>query len=84
MNLLFTTKTCPNCPAAEKVLQENGIEYEKLYAEEMPTLAQHYRILSVPTLVVDTKPWSEPLDLYVGLSNIIGFAEGGAHSGGLQ
>ena len=69
MNLLFTTKTCPNCPAAEKVLRDHGIEYEKIYAEDKPELASYYGVMSVPTLITDDA------DLLTGVSEIIRFAE---------
>lgn len=69
MSLLFTTKTCPNCPAAEKALQEYGIEYEKIYAEDKPELARRWGVMSVPALITDDA------DLLTGVSEIIRFAE---------
>ena len=70
MNLLFTTKACPNCPAAEKVLQEYRIQYKKIYAEDDPDSAYAFGIMQAPTLVE-----AESHVLHVGLSNIIRFAE---------
>lgn len=49
--LLFTTKTCPNCPNAKRQLASQGIEYTLVDCEEQPALAQKYGIKSVPTLV---------------------------------
>lgn len=49
--LLFTTKTCPNCPNAKRQLQNAGVPYTLVDAEEQPALAQKYGIKSVPTLV---------------------------------
>lgn len=69
MSLLFTTKTCPNCLAAEKALQEYGIEYEKIYAEDKPELARRWGVMSVPALITDDA------DLITGASEIIRFAE---------
>ncbi len=53
--LLFTTKTCPNCPNAKRQLASQGIEYTLVDCEEQPALAQKYGIKSVPTLVVGEK-----------------------------
>ncbi|MBR1938730.1 MAG: ribonucleoside triphosphate reductase [Spirochaetales bacterium] len=65
--LLFTTKTCPNCPIAKKNLANAGIEYTLVDAEENPELAAKYGIMSVPTLVAgDT--------ISTGVSQIIGWA----------
>ena len=51
--LLFATHTCPNCAQATKMLDEAGICYEKIYAEENRDLARKYGILQAPTLVSD-------------------------------
>ena len=51
--LLFTTKTCPNCPGAKRQLTAAGIEYKVIDAEEQSALSQKYGIKSVPTLVVN-------------------------------
>jgi ribonucleoside-triphosphate reductase len=53
--LLFTTKTCPNCPAAKKHLQAANVAYEMVDAEENAELAAKYGIMAVPTLVTDGK-----------------------------
>ncbi|MCR5731774.1 MAG: ribonucleoside triphosphate reductase [Sphaerochaetaceae bacterium] len=65
--MLFTTKSCPNCPIAKKNLANFGIEYTLVDAEENPELAAEYGIMSVPTLVAgDT--------IATGVSQIIGWA----------
>ena len=48
---LFATRTCPNCRQAEKLLQEAGIPYVKLLAEENAELAGTLGIRQAPTLV---------------------------------
>ena len=51
--LLFATHTCPNCSQATQMLDEAGIRYEKIYAEEQRDLARKYGIMQAPTLVFD-------------------------------
>ena len=51
--LLFATRTCPNCRQAEKLLDQAGIEYEIILADENPDKAQEYGIRQAPTLVID-------------------------------
>ena len=51
-NLLFTTRTCPNCQIAIRALDQAGIAYTRIYAEEAPELAQQYGIVAAPTLVL--------------------------------
>ena len=45
---------CPNCPAAKKLLEESGKEYELVDASRPEGLekARKYNIAQVPTLVV--------------------------------
>ena len=50
--LLFTTKTCPNCKIAKRFLDEAGIDYLVVDAEETPELINTYQILQAPTMVV--------------------------------
>ena len=49
--MLFTTATCPNCRIAIKMLDDAGIPYEKVLAEEVPELATKLGIRQAPTLV---------------------------------
>ncbi len=50
--LLFTTKTCPACRVITKWLDERGLIYDKIYAEEAPQAAEKYNVRSVPAMVV--------------------------------
>jgi ribonucleoside-triphosphate reductase len=47
---LFTTRTCPGCRAAKKMLE--GQELEIIDAEQNPDLVREYGIMQAPTLVV--------------------------------
>ena len=57
--LLFTTKTCPNCKTAKKMLQDAGVEYTAVSAEEQPDLVRKYRVMQAPTLVAVTDHGTE-------------------------
>ncbi|MBO4364582.1 MAG: ribonucleoside triphosphate reductase [Clostridia bacterium] len=61
--VMFATKTCPNCMAASKMLQENGIEFEKLYVEDERELAQKLSLRNAPTLIVGE-------ERYTGVSGV--------------
>ena len=50
--LLFTTKTCPNCRQAEKMMNEKGIKYEVIDASENEELVNKYNVMAAPTLVI--------------------------------
>ena len=52
--LLFTTQTCPNCRQAERLLQQAGLPYQKVLAEEHPELTTRYGVCQAPTLVAIT------------------------------
>jgi ribonucleoside-triphosphate reductase len=52
--LLFTTKTCPKCRMAKMFLDQAGIQYETVVADDNPDLAREYGIKEAPTLVVIT------------------------------
>lgn len=51
-NLLFTTKTCPNCPMAKAALDRKGIAYKVVDAQENSDLAAQYGVMSVPVMFV--------------------------------
>ncbi|MDR1629704.1 MAG: ribonucleoside triphosphate reductase [Oscillospiraceae bacterium] len=71
--LLFTTKTCPNCTMAKKVLDNAGISFEVSDAQENPELALQFNIKQAPTLmVVDSDGNCEQ---YATVSNIKKYAE---------
>ena len=48
---LFTTSTCPNCKTAKEVLNNVGVNYRIINAEDEPVLARKLRIMQAPTLV---------------------------------
>ena len=70
--MLFATKTCPNCKMAAKFLDDAGIVYDKVLAEENPDLANAYGIKQAPTLVVVS---GDSVEKIVNVSNIRKFAE---------
>lgn len=51
--LLFTTPSCPNCPAAKEVLEKSGLEGEIVDASLPEGLekARKFGIMEVPTAV---------------------------------
>ena len=70
--LLFTTKTCPNCKIAKKLLNDAGIEYTIIDAEEQIELTRQYNIKKAPTLLV---PNGSTLERYENVSFIKKFVE---------
>jgi len=64
---LFTTKTCPNCKIAKVTLDQAGIAYTVVDAEENPNLARTFDIRQAPTLA-DVNEGN--VTLYVNPSNI--------------
>ena len=68
--LLVTTKTCPNCKAAEGMLQRAGILYDTMPAEENRELVENLKIRQAPTLV---RMHGEEADVYIGTANIRDF-----------
>ncbi|MEG0528011.1 MAG: ribonucleoside triphosphate reductase [Longicatena sp.] len=65
--MLFTTKTCPNCKIASTWLNNAGVEYDKVDAEDNIELTKKFAIMQAPTLVVCTKDGCET---YSNASNI--------------
>ena len=70
--LLFTTKTCPNCKIAKKLLSDAGIKYTVIDAEEQVELTKQYNVKKAPTLLV---PNGGTLERYENVSNIKKFVE---------
>ena len=70
--LLFTTKTCPNCPIAKAILDKANIEYIPVLAEENRELFEKYGIKRVPTLLV---PTPNGIDKYIGPSEVKRYIE---------
>jgi small redox-active disulfide protein 1 len=56
---LFTSKTCPHCPAAKEVAAKvkekigDDLDYQDLDVDENMEKAMEYGIMAVPTLVID-------------------------------
>jgi ribonucleoside-triphosphate reductase len=49
--ILVTTKTCPNCKVAVSMLENAGVAYNKVLAEDVRELVEHYDIKHAPTLI---------------------------------
>lgn len=73
-NLLFTTHTCPNCQIAIRALDQAGVGYTRIYAEDEPELAKQYGIVAAPTLVL-----ADGREL-AGASNIVAFTRTAVHA----
>lgn len=67
--ILVTTKTCPNCQAAKNYLNQAGIEYDVILADEADgaEIAVQYNISAAPTLIVQS---GEEAEFYSNVSNI--------------
>ena len=70
--LLFTTKTCPKCRMAKMFLDNAGISYETILADENVDLVNQYGIKEAPTLVVVN---SDGFEKIANPSNIKAFTE---------
>ena len=70
--LLFTTATCPNCRMAKMILDQKGIEYKVIDANENQELCIKLGIKGAPTLLV---PTNGHYVAYSNASEIKGFAE---------
>ena len=70
--LLFTTRTCPNCKAAKRLLDQEGICYTEVLAEENLEQAEQYGVLQAPTLVVVHGDHAVPL---AGLGEVRRFVQ---------
>ena len=70
--MLFATRTCPNCKMAERFLNEAGISYKKVLADEEPAMVEFYDVRQAPTLVVKG---GEGFERIVNVSNIRKYIE---------
>ncbi|MBR3802851.1 MAG: ribonucleoside triphosphate reductase [Clostridia bacterium] len=70
--LLFTTKTCPNCKLAKKTLDDAGISYTVVDAEEEVELTKQFNVSQAPTLIVID---GEDAQKFINASNIKRFAD---------
>ena len=68
--LLFTTKTCPNCKTAKKLLE--GVSYTLIDAEENPDLARKYGVFQAPSLIVIEE---DKVERYANVSRIKSYME---------
>ncbi|MCR5489169.1 MAG: ribonucleoside triphosphate reductase [Saccharofermentans sp.] len=50
--MLFTTHTCPKCKVVKAMFDEQSFDYDLIYADDQPELAQKLGIVNVPTLVI--------------------------------
>ena len=76
--MLFATRTCPNCRQAEEQLQQAGIPWRKVLAEENPDLTTRYGVRQAPTLVADDG--TDPIKV-VGLGAIRQFIQDSCSAG---
>lgn len=74
---LFTTHTCPNCPLAMKLLDQHGIAYTRVYAEDHMDRVRSLGIVSVPTLVMEGEGAPR---LYVGVEGVSRFLSERQHA----
>ena len=70
--LLFATKTCPNCKMAEKFLNDAGVSFTKVYADDQPETASKFGIKQAPTLVLTSNGTVMKIE---NVSNIRRFAD---------
>ncbi|MBO7196007.1 MAG: ribonucleoside triphosphate reductase [Clostridia bacterium] len=70
--ILFTTKTCPKCRMAKMFLDQAGLSYETLLAEENTDIANAYGIKEAPTLIVIKGDGAEKI---ANPSNIKGYVD---------
>ncbi len=52
--MLFTTHTCPKCKVVKAMFDEQSFDYDLIYADDQPELAQKLGIVNVPTLAIPT------------------------------
>ena len=74
--VLVTTKTCPNCRSAKNYLNDAGIDYDVILADEPDgeKIAREYNIMQAPTLIVPDQD-DTGVKLYENVSNIREFLE---------
>ena len=51
--MIIATKGCSHCTNLARELDDLGVEYRLVYAEDEPELAQKYGIRHSPNLIVD-------------------------------
>jgi len=48
---MVSTRTCPNCRLAARKLEEAGIPFTKILAEDAPQIAERFKVMAVPTMI---------------------------------
>ena len=51
--MIIATKDCSHCTNLKKEMDDLGVEYRLVYAEDEPELVQKYGIRHSPNLIVD-------------------------------
>lgn len=69
---IFTTKTCPNCRMAKMLLDNAGIAYDVVDAEDNKDITVAYGVRKAPTLLV---PGENGIEAYENVSNIKKYIE---------
>lgn len=70
--MLFTTKTCPQCPLVVAMLNKENIPFTKIDADERGDLVSAYAIQQAPTLVA---PVNGTFEKFSGIPNIKKFID---------
>lgn len=65
--VLVTTETCPNCKVAMAYLDQEGLDYRKILAENNRELVAKHKIMQAPTLIITQE---NNVEVYVGVSSI--------------
>ena len=68
--LLFVSKTCPNCRMAKTVLDNAGVAYEEIVADDDVDSVHRYSVTQAPTLVLTGEDGAKSLK---GVSEILGW-----------
>ena len=70
--LLITSRNCPNCVMAKRLLEQAGITFTEMPAEENLDFVERYSIRQAPTLLI---PTSAGADIYSGAGEINGYIQ---------
>ena len=68
--ILFKTAVCPNCKVAGAILEEAGVNYEAMDANDAPERVKKYGIMQAPTLVMID---GDSYEKFSGVSDIRGW-----------
>ena len=56
--ILFTSSTCPNCSSAKNFLNDAGLKYDVIVADQEPEKAKKFGVRTAPTLFAGSTPES--------------------------